>query len=192
NRPLSDDVSAKNFEIDGDLTATNAELSNDKKSVVVTFNNDFTKNQEYEITAVGLLDENGELYPETSGKFIWSVAEGITVSLDSTTIKSGEEIGLKVVDNDGKEVKNAKVKAVSLNTNILESNATSGGVAPADVVLTGGDLGGTVEVEVTTTLPDQSVLRDTFTVTVEEVEPEVTEAGFTFANFGDNLNVTGE
>src|SRR5699024_953323 len=130
NRPLSDDVSAKNFEIDGDLTATNAELSNDKKSVVVTFNNDFTKNQEYEITAVGLLDENGELYPETSGKFIWSVAEGITVSLDSTTIKSGEEIGLKVVDNDGKEVKNAKVKAVSLNTNILESNATSGGVAP--------------------------------------------------------------
>lgn len=191
NRPLSDDVTAKNFEVDGDLTATNAELSNDKKSVVVTFNKEFTKDQEYEVTATGLLDENGELYPDTSGKFIWSVAEGVTVSLDSTTIKSGEEIGLTVLDKDGKEVKDAKVKAVSLNTNILESNATSGDVDPASVVLTGGKLGGTVEVEVTTTLPDQSVLRDTFTVTVEEVEPEVTEAGFTFANF-ENPTVIGE
>lgn len=192
NRPLSDDVSPKNFEIDGDLTATDVELSNDKKSAVVTFNKDFTKDQEYELTAVGLLDENGEFYPETSGKFVWSVSEGYSVALESTAIKSGDEIGLTVLDKDGKEVKDAKVKAVSLNNNILESNATNGGVAPADVVLTGGNLGGTVEVEVTTTLPDQSVLRDTFTVTVEEVEPEVTEAGFTFASFGDDQAVTGE
>lgn len=188
-------VDFSNFEIDGGKVVTEAKLSADRKSAEITVNSDFVRNQEYTVTVTGVEDADGKVYADTTGTFTWVVQEGITVALESTTIEQGEVIGLTVKDAAGKDVKDAKVKAVSFNTNILTSNALGDNdgnaeIAPGNVKLTAKNLAGTVDVEVTTVLPDESILTNTFKVTVKEAVVNVSDSGFAFVSGIEDVTTT--
>lgn len=191
NKGLSDDVDFTNFEVDGGLTITDAEVKGN--IVTLTFNKDFTRNQEYTVTATGLKNADGEEAPETSGKFTWTVQEGITVNLEKSSVNQGEKFGLTVKDEDGKDVKNASVKVKSYNTNLLTVNSANA-QSPKDVELTAQNaIAGDVKVTVETTLVDGTVLTNTFNVTVKEPVVNVAEKGFGFISsaFGTEPIVTG-
>lgn len=84
------DVDFNNFSINGDLIVTEAALSADKTSVVLTVNGEFTKDQEYTVTASDITSEAGIAADgDLKATFKWSVAAGVTVSLSKTTIAKG-------------------------------------------------------------------------------------------------------
>lgn len=172
---LPADVDFTNFDINGGLTVTNAVVSADRKSATITVNPAFTRNQEYTVSVFGVKDAEGKEYAETTGKVSWVVADGVTVALDTTTLEQDQKIGLSVKDADGKDVKDATVKVTSFNTNLVLPNSAT---TPGAVELTAQKLAGTTEVQVETTLPDGSVLTNTFTVTVKEAVTTVSNAGY--------------
>lgn len=180
NKPLSD-VDFTNFDLDGDLSVSNVELTGN--TAVITASAAFTRDQEYTLSMFGILDEDGKEYPESKASFTWSVAEGVTVAFESSTLQEGEKTGLTVKDASGKEVKNATVEVTSFNTNVVKVNNGTG--APSKVELVGQDVPGTVDVEVKTTLPDGSVMVNTFKVTVKETVKTVANAGYTLLSSGD-------
>nr|CAA66724.1 sbsB [Geobacillus stearothermophilus] len=176
------DVDFTNFAIDNGLTVTKATLSRDKKSVEVVVNKPFTRNQEYTITATGIKNLKGETAKELTGKFVWSVQDAVTVALNNSSLKVGEESGLTVKDQDGKDVVGAKVELTSSNTNIVVVSSGEVSVSAAKVTAVKP---GTADVTAKVTLPDGVVLTNTFKVTVTEVPVQVQNQGFTLV---DNLS----
>jgi S-layer homology domain len=176
------DVDFTNFAINNGLTVTKATLSADKKSVEVVVNKPFTRNQEYTITATGIKNLKGETAKELTGKFVWSVQDAVTVALNNSSLKVGEESGLTVKDQDGKDVVGAKVELTSSNTNIVVVSSGEVSVSAAKVTAVKP---GTADVTAKVTLPDGVVLTNTFKVTVTEVPVQVENQGFTLV---DNLS----
>lgn len=174
--PLPEGADFNNFEINGGLVVTDAKVSADRKSATLTFNRELTRNQEYTITVTGFKDNAGKPYPDTTGKFTWSVAEGVTVALDSTTLEQGEVTGLTVKDAGGKLVTNATVTVKSYNENLVQVNNTTD---PTQVKLTAQPLAGNTDIEVITSLPDGTVLTNTFKVTVKEAVTSIANKGYT-------------
>ncbi|MCM3004624.1 S-layer homology domain-containing protein [Priestia koreensis] len=174
--PLPEGADFNNFEINGGLVVTDAKVSADRKSATLTFNRELTRNQEYTITVTGFKDNAGKPYPDTTGKFTWSVAEGVTVALDSTTLEQGEVTGLTVKDAGGKLVTDAKVEVKSYNVNLVQVNDETD---PTKVKLTAQPLAGNTDIEVTTSLPDGTVLTNTFKVTVKEAVTSIANKGYT-------------
>ncbi|WP_342513205.1 S-layer homology domain-containing protein [Sporosarcina sp. FSL K6-1522] len=176
-----------NFEISGGLIVTEAKVSADRKSVELTFNAELTKNQEYTVTATGFKDADGKVYADSKGTFTWEVAEGVTVALEQTTAEQGDKFGITVKDAAGKDVKDAKVTAVSYNENILTSSAQTSAEKPEDVEFEAKKVAGTVDVEVKTELPDGTILTNSFKVTVKEEKVTIANSGFTLVPTGTNI-----
>lgn len=177
---LPANVDFSNFEINGGLTVAAVELSTDRKSAVITVSSEFTRNQEYTVSVFGVKDTEGKEYPETKSTFTWEVAEGVTVALEATTLEQGQTVGLTVKDEAGKDVKDARVKVESYNTNLVSVTPSNISSEPSAVKITANNakLAGTTDVVVETTLPDGSVLSNTFKVTVKEAVTNVTSAGY--------------
>lgn len=174
---LPKEIDFSNFEINGGMVVTNAKVSADRKSVELTVNKDFTRNQEYTLTVTGVKDADGKVYPDSTGKFTWEVAEGVSVALGATTLEQGEVTGLTVKDAAGKDVKDATVEVTSFNTNVLAATTATG--APNAIKLTAGTVAGTTDVQVVTTLADGTVLTNTFKVTVKEAVTTIANKGYT-------------
>lgn len=189
---LPANVDFSNFEINGGLTVSAVELSTDRKSAVITVSSEFTRNQEYTVSVFGVKDTEGKEYPETKGTFTWEVAEGVTVALEATTLEQGQTVGITVKDEAGKDVKDARVKVESYNTNLVSVNPNNTPSEPSEVKITANNtkLAGTTDVVVETTLPDGSVLSNTFKVTVKEAVTTVTSAGYSLEADLTNLNDT--
>ncbi|WEG16707.1 hypothetical protein PQ478_19715 [Alkalihalophilus pseudofirmus] len=177
NKAVPSGVDFTNFDIDGGLTITNVEFSSDRKTATITSSSDFTRNQEYKVSVFGVKDAEGNEYPEVTGAFTWEVAEGVTVALEASTLDQGQTVGLTVKDEAGKDVKDAVVEIESYNTNIV--GVSGSGSAPSNVKVTAKNLAGTADVVVKTTLPDGSVLSNTFKVTVKEAVTTISNAGYT-------------
>lgn len=168
-----EDVDFTNFSING-LTVTDANLSEDRKSVEVKVNNNFTRNQEYTLSATEIKSVGGDEEQSFTETFEWSVDEGITVSLSETNLNLNDTASLNVTDEDGKDVTGAKVELTSSNTNIIEVEGTN----PADAKVT-AVAEGAAEVTTKVTLTDGTILRNTFTISVEEVPDSVENQGYT-------------
>jgi hypothetical protein len=181
---LPEGVDFSNFEINGGLVVTDAKVSADRKSATLTFNQDLTRDREYTITVSGIKNENGIDYQDTTGKFTWSVAQGVTVALDASVLEQGQVTGLTVKDESGKLVKDAKVSVRSYNENLVTVNVTTD---PTLVQLTAQALAGTTDIEVVTTLPDGSVLTNTFKVTVKEAVTTVANKGYSLVDDATTL-----
>lgn len=175
------DLDHTNFSIDGGLSVTEATLANDGKSATIKVDDTFTRNQEYTLTATGLKNSAGEEAGELTGKFVWSVDEGISVSLSKTDLDVDEEATLSVVDEDNKDVSGASVEISSSNTNVV----TVSGNTPENTKVK-GVAEGEAQVTVKVTLADGTVLRNTFNINVTEVEEEYVAQGFTL-HTGDGL-----
>lgn len=179
---LPKDVDFTNFDLDGGLTVSNVEISADRKTATITASSEFTRDQKYTVSVFGILDADGKEFAETKGSFTWSVAEGVKVSLETSTLTEGQKTGLTVKDEASKDVKNAKVTVTSFNENIVKVTKGGSNSSPADVELTAQDVPGTADVEVKTTLPDGTILTNTFKVTVKESVTTISNAGYTLTS----------
>jgi putative cell wall-binding protein len=165
------DVDFTNFSVDHGLVVTKATLSSDKKSVDVDVNEAFTREVEYKLTASGIKNTRGDVAPDLTATFVWSVNDAVTVALTKTTLKDKETASVTVKDQDGKDVTVAKVEITSSNTNIVDVDDTDDTIE--------GVAAGTADVTVKVTLLDDTVLTNTFKVTVEAVSAVVADQGFT-------------
>src|SRR5699024_1247791 len=165
-----------NLSISGGLNVTKATLANDGKSATIKVDKTFTRNQEYTLTANELKNSAGEESGELTGKFIWSVDEGITINLSKTDLEEGEEATLSVLDEDNKDVSGATVEIASSNTNVVQVSGSGG--SPKGIKVTGVKEG-SAEVTAKVTLADGTVLRSTFNINVTAVEEEYVAQGFT-------------
>lgn len=183
------DVDFNNFSINGDLIVTEAALSADKTSVVLTVNGEFTKDQEYTVTASDITSEAGIAADgDLKATFKWSVAAGVTVSLSKTTIAKGGTADILVKDQDGKDVTNATVIATSTNEYVAKvdyKNASGTPATPSDVKIQGVDIG-TAEIRIEVTLADGSKLVNSFEVTVPKATTTVAGKGFTLVGKMDD------
>ncbi|MGE8080437.1 S-layer homology domain-containing protein [Peribacillus loiseleuriae] len=171
-------VDFTNFELSGGLTVADVKISSDRKSATITASSEFTRNQEYTVSVFGVKDAEGKEYAETKGKFTWEVAEGVTVALEATTLEQGQTVGLTVKDAAGKDVKDAVVAVTSYNENLVAITNGSGSPSEVEVTANNAKLAGSTDVVVETTLPDGSVLTNTFQVTVKEAVTTVSSAGY--------------
>ncbi|MBM7631398.1 S-layer homology domain-containing protein [Geomicrobium sediminis] len=180
-------VDFNNFTV-SDRTVTNTEISEDGDYVDVTVNRAFTRNQEYTINSRNIVPAQFEDEPRNfENTFTWVVTEGTTVSLESTSLIEGDESKLNVVDQNGNAVSGSTaVELTSSNTNVV---STTGQSTLSDAKVTAINAG-TAQVTAKVTLADGSVLRNTFTVTVDEKVEEIENRGFTLvsdiANAPDN------
>lgn len=168
------DVDFTNFSVDHDLVVTKATLSSDKKSVDVDVNTAFTREVEYKLTASGIKNTRGDVAPDLTATFVWSVNDAVTVALTKTTLKDKETASVTVKDQDGKDVTVANVEITSSNTNIVDVDDTDDTIE--------GVAAGTADVTVKVTLLDDTVLTNTFKVTVEAVSAVVADQGFTLVD----------
>lgn len=166
------DVDFNNFSVDHGLTVVKATLSSDKKSVDVDVNTAFTREVEYKLTASSIKNLKGETAADLTATFVWSVQDAVTVALTKTSLTVGETAGVTIKDQDGKDVIGATVEITSSNTNIVSvSGATITGVAA-----------GSADVTVKVTLPDGTVLTNTFKVTVASSSTVVANQGYTLVD----------
>jgi hypothetical protein len=164
------DVDFTNFAVNNGLTVIKATLSADKKSVDVKVNTPFVRTQEYTVTTSGIAREDGKAAAELTGKFVWSVDLGVTVSLESTSLTIGDTAAVVVKDQDAKDITAVSTVSIeSSNTNIVSEN---------NVVIT-AVAAGTANVTVTVTLADGTILTKVFPVTVASATSNVVNQGFT-------------
>jgi len=165
-------VDFTNFSVDHGLTVVKATLNADKKSVDVDVNSAFIKEVEYKITASGIKNTRGDEAPDLTATFVWSVKEAVTVALTKTNLKAGESAYVTVKDQDGKDVTVTSIEITSSNTNIV--SVTGSAIKAIEA--------GSADVTVKVTLPDDTVLTNTFKVTVEEVPTVIADQGYTLVN----------
>lgn len=171
------DVDFTNFDVNGGLTVVKATLLSDNKTVEVEVNNNFTRNQEYVLTASNISNLSDVVSGDLTGKFTWSVEEGVVVSLKKGSLNKGEKSGVSVKDESGKDIAGAQVSLESSNNNII----TTAGTTIADAEITAINEG-SADITVTVTLPDGTVLTNTFKVTVNVSPDQVVNQGYTLVD----------